>query len=136
MRKAGAGGGALPVTAAAQEPHDLPGGLILPFCEQTTSVGYQGERHEGLAPWNTRHLCGGFHIGLPQFVLHQGSSSPPVVGFEPAELLVAAVVLLDEHSGPPALLELLLFVVAAKFTLDKDGGLRHLLIKCILSTRA
>lgn len=69
-------------------------------------------------------------------MLHQGSSSPPVVGFQPAELLVAAVVLLNEHSGPPALLELLLFVVAAKFTLDKDGGLRHLLIKCILSMRA
>lgn len=69
-------------------------------------------------------------------MLHQGSSSPPVVGFQPAELLVAAVVLLNEHSGPPALLELLLFVVAAKFTLDKDGGLRHLLIKCVLSMRA
>lgn len=59
-----------------------------------------------------------------------------MVGFEPAELLVAAVVLLDEHCGPPALLELLLLVVAAKFTLDKDGGLRHLLIKCILSRGA
>lgn len=69
-------------------------------------------------------------------MLHQGSSSPPVVGFQPAELLVAAVVLLNEHSGPPALLELLLFVVAAEFTLDKDGGLRHLLIKCVLSMRA
>lgn len=34
-----AGDGGLPVTAASQEPHDLPGGLILPFCEQTTSVG-------------------------------------------------------------------------------------------------
>lgn len=45
--------GALPVTAATQEPHDLPGGLILPFCEQTTSVGDQGEKHEGLTPWDT-----------------------------------------------------------------------------------
>lgn len=124
------------MTAATQEPHDLPGGLILPLCEQTASVGYQGEKREARTPWKTRHLWGGVHTGLPQFVLHQGSSSPPVVGLEPAELLVAAVVLLDEHSGPPALLELLLFVVAAKFTLDKDGGLRHLLIKCILSTRA
>lgn len=72
---------------------------------------------------------------LPQFVLHQGSSGPAVVGLQPAKLLVAAVVLLNEHGGPPALLELLLFVVAAEFTLDKDGGLRHLLIKCILPTR-
>lgn len=73
---------------------------------------------------------------LPQLVLHQGSRSPPVVRLQPAKLLVAAVVLLNEHSGPPALLELLLFVVAAEFTLDKDGGLRHLLIKCILQMRA
>lgn len=72
---------------------------------------------------------------LPQFVLHQGSGGPAVVGLQPAKLLVAAVVLLNEHSGPPALLELLLLVVAAEFTLDKDGGLRHLLIKCILLTR-
>ena len=72
---------------------------------------------------------------LPQFVLHQGCSSPAVVGLQPAKLLVAAVVLLNEHGSPPALLELLLFVVAAEFTLDKDGGLRHLLIKCILPTR-
>lgn len=72
---------------------------------------------------------------LPQFVLNQGSSSPTVVGLQPAKLLVAAVVLLDEYSSPLALLELLLFVVAAEFTLDKDGGLRHLLIKCILRTR-
>lgn len=72
---------------------------------------------------------------LPQFVLHQGSSGPAVMGLQPAKLLVAAVVLLNEHSGPPALLELLLFVVAAEFTLDKDGGLRHLLIKCILLRR-
>lgn len=68
-------------------------------------------------------------------MLHQGSSSPAVVGLQPPKLLVAAVVLLNEHSSPPALLELLLFVVAAKFTLDKDGGLRHLLIKCILLRR-
>lgn len=38
-KNAGAGDGGLPVTAATQEPHDLPGGLILPFREQTTSVG-------------------------------------------------------------------------------------------------
>lgn len=57
------------------------------------------------------------------------------MGLQPAKLLVAAVVLLNEHSGPPALLELFLFVVAAELTLDKDGGLRHLLIKCILVTR-
>lgn len=68
-------------------------------------------------------------------MLHQGSSSPAVVGLQPAKLLVAAVVLLNEHGSPPALLELLLFVVAAEFTLDKDGGLRHLLIKCILPTK-
>lgn len=65
-------------------------------------------------------------------MLHQGGSGSAVVRFQPAALLVAAVVLLNEHSGPPALLELLLFMVAAEFTLDKDGGLRHLLIKCIL----
>lgn len=41
---AGAASGALPVAAAAQEPHDLPGGLILPLGEQTTSGGRQGER--------------------------------------------------------------------------------------------
>lgn len=92
-----------PVTAAAQKPHDLPGSLILSLSEQTTS----------------------------ELVLHQSSCSA-VVGLEPATLLVSAVVLLNEHSSPPALLELLLFVVAAEFTLDKDGGLRHLLIKCIL----
>lgn len=49
-----------------------------------------------------------------------------------AKLSVAAVALLDQHGRPPALLELLLLVVAAELTLDKDGGLRHLLIKCIL----
>lgn len=68
-------------------------------------------------------------------MLHQGSSGSAVMGLQPAKLLVAAVVLLNEHGGPPALLELLLFMVAAEFTLDKDGGLRHLLIKCILLTR-
>lgn len=57
-----------------------------------------------------------------------------MVWLQPAKLLVAAVVLLNEHGSPLALLELLLFVVAAEFTLDKDGGLRHLLIKCILPT--
>lgn len=36
--------GGLPVTAATQEPHDLPGGLILPLREQTTSGGYQEKR--------------------------------------------------------------------------------------------
>lgn len=72
---------------------------------------------------------------VPQFVLHQGSGSPAVLGPQPPKLLVAPVVLLNEHSSSPALLELLLLVVAAKFTLDKDGGLRHLLIKCILSRR-
>lgn len=30
--------GGLPVAAAAKEPHDLPGGLILPLGEQTSSV--------------------------------------------------------------------------------------------------
>lgn len=68
-------------------------------------------------------------------MLHQGSGSPAVLGLQPPELLVAAVVLLNEHSCSPALLELLLLVVAAKFTLDKDGGLRHLLVKCILWRR-
>lgn len=72
---------------------------------------------------------------LPEFVLHQGSGRPAPVGLQPSELLVAAVVLLNEHGRPPALLELLLLMVAAKFTLDKDGGLRHLLIKCVLLTR-
>ena len=54
------------------------------------------------------------------------------VGSQAAGLAVAAVALLDEDRGPPALLELLLLVVAAELTLDKDGGLRHLLVKCIL----
>lgn len=58
-----------------------------------------------------------------------------MLGLQPPELLVAAVVLLNEHSSSSALLELLLLVVAAEFTLDKDGGLRHLLVKCILSRR-
>lgn len=31
-------GGHLPVAAAAKEPHNLPGGLILPLGEQTSSV--------------------------------------------------------------------------------------------------
>lgn len=44
MNHAGAGDGGLPVAAAAQEPHDLPGGLILPLRQQTPSAGYQGER--------------------------------------------------------------------------------------------
>lgn len=30
--------GGLPVATAAKEPHDLPGGLILPLGEQTSSV--------------------------------------------------------------------------------------------------
>ncbi len=33
----------LPVAAATQEPHDLPGSLILPLCEQTTSIKHQRE---------------------------------------------------------------------------------------------
>lgn len=85
--------------------------------------------------WSTKYSRKYVAECLPQFVLHQGCSSPAVVGLQPAKLLVAAVVLLNEHGSPPALLELLLFVVAAEFTLDKDGGLRHLLIKCILPTR-
>lgn len=68
-------------------------------------------------------------------MLHQGGSSPVVARLQPAKLFIAAVVLLNEYSSPLALLELLLLVVAAEFTLDKDGGLRHLLIKCILQTR-
>lgn len=33
----------LPVAAATQEPHDLPGSLILPLCEQATSVKHHKE---------------------------------------------------------------------------------------------
>lgn len=51
---------------------------------------------------------------------------------ELTELSVAAVVLLDQHSCPSTLLELFLLMVTPKFALDKDGSLRHLLIKCIL----
>lgn len=69
---------------------------------------------------------------LPEFVLHQCGCGGSAVRPEPAELSVAAVALLDQYSCPPALLKLLLLVVAAELTLDKDGGLRHLLIKCIL----
>lgn len=69
---------------------------------------------------------------LPEFVLDQCGGGCSAVRPQPAELSVAAVALLDQHGRPPALLELLLLVVAAELTLDKDGGLRHLLIKCIL----
>lgn len=69
---------------------------------------------------------------LPEFVLDQCRGGCSAVGPQPAKLPVAAVALLDQHGRPPALLELLLLVVAAELTLDKDGGLRHLLIKCIL----
>lgn len=51
---------------------------------------------------------------------------------ELTELSVAAVVLLDQHGRPSTLLELLLLVVTPELTLDKDGSLCHLLIKCIL----
>lgn len=69
---------------------------------------------------------------VPEFVLHQCSCSGSAAWVRPTELFVAAVILLDQHGCPATLLELLLFVVAAEFTLDKDGGQRHLLIKCIL----
>lgn len=52
--------------------------------------------------------------------------------FEPLILLVAAVVLLDEDGGPPALLETLLLVVRPELGLDQDGCLGHLLIESIL----
>lgn len=51
------------------------------------------------------------------------------------ELSVAAVVLLDQYSCPSTLLKLFLYVVTPELTLDKDGSLRHLLIKCILPQR-
>lgn len=54
---------------------------------------------------------------------------------ELTELSVAAVVLLDQHSCPSTLLELFLLMVTPELTLDKDGSLRHLLIKCILPYR-
>ena len=59
--------------------------------------------------------------------------SPPGPLFEALVLLVAAVVLLDQHGRAPTLLELLLLVVAAELALNQDGGQRHLLIKCILA---
>jgi len=48
---------ALPVAAAAQEPHDLPGSLILPLCEQTTSVKHQKENHVELFAEQKLHIC-------------------------------------------------------------------------------
>lgn len=70
---------------------------------------------------------------VPEFVLDQHAGGCPAVRPQSAELFVAAVTLLDQHGRPPALLKLLLFVVAAELALDKDGGLRHLFIKCILT---
>lgn len=51
---------------------------------------------------------------------------------QPLVLLVAAIVLLDQHGGPSALPELLLLVVAAELALDQDGRLRHLLVERVL----
>lgn len=45
---------ALPVTAATEEPHDFPGSLILPLCEQTPSVRHQREKMGQLLKWNTK----------------------------------------------------------------------------------
>lgn len=55
--------------------------------------------------------------------------------FEPLIFLVAAVVLLDEHSRPPTLLEALLLIVRAKLGLDQDGRLGHLLVEGVLGRR-
>lgn len=65
-------------------------------------------------------------------MLHQGRGGGASVRPELTELSVAAVVLLDQHGRPSTLLELLLLVVTPELTLDEDGSLRHLLIKCIL----
>lgn len=66
----------------------------------------------------------------PELLLHEGSrpaTLPPLATF-----FVAAVELLDQHSGSPALLEFLLLIIASEFALDQNGSLNHLLIKCIL----
>lgn len=52
----------------------------------------------------------------------------------PGSAAVGAVVLLDEHSRPAALLKPLLFIVASELALDQDGRLGHLLIECKLQT--
>jgi len=83
----------------------------------------------------THTAPGGFlHPGSsPEFLLHNGGCPtvlPPLPTF-----FVAAVVLLDQHCGPSALLEFLLLIIASEFALDKNGSLRHLFIKCILGEK-
>lgn len=63
-------------------------------------------------------------------LLHGGRGAVPLL--QPLVLLVAAVVLLDQHGGTAALPELLLLVVAAELALDQDGRLRHLLVESVL----
>lgn len=119
-----------------QQHFDLTSVINKPFLKDGLSAHFHFLAHSPELVCDSAITIPAMFECLPQFLLHQSSSSPTVVGLQPAKLLVAAIVLLNEHSSPPALLELLLFVVAAKFTLDKDGGLRHLLIKCILPMRA
>lgn len=69
----------------------------------------------------------------PEFLLHNDSG--PSRWPSPAALLVSPVEVLNQHSGAPALLEPFLFVITSEFTLDEDGRLCHLFVKCILRGR-
>lgn len=118
--------GVSPVSAASQEPHDLPGSLVLLLGQEASSDSR--DVSEGAAV--PRPAWGGAAARLLDFGVVAGGA--PGRLFEALVLLVAAVVLLDEHGGPPALLEALLLVVGPELGLDQDGRLGHLLVQSIL----
>lgn len=96
----------VPVAAAPQEPHDLPGCLVLLEGEEGAPGGNGGEGEDPSVPST---LC-------PQ------CPSVPLVAPVLAE---ATEALLDEHGRASAPLESLLLCIAPELALDQDGGLRH-----------
>lgn len=85
--------------------------------------------------WEWAQGGGPGHAGLRAAVLAAGGQAARGPVGRPGPTAVGAIVLLDEHSRPAALLEALLFVVASKLALDQDGRLGHLLIERKLQTR-
>lgn len=96
--------------------------------DPSVSAGQVPQVSPGSRPWTAMPTRSPVHP--PEFLLddHCRPASLP----SSATCPVAPVILLDQHSSAPALLELLLFIVTSEFALDKDGSLRHLFIKCIL----
>lgn len=55
-------------------------------------------------------------VDPPEFLLHDDGCSASLPSL--ATFLITPVILLDQHSSAPALLEFFLFVVTSEFTLD------------------